>query len=506
MQPQWGSGFEGQRIADLGNGKYRNPVVPGDHADPAILKDGDDYWMTFSSFEAVPGVEIWHSRDLVNWEPKGFALQKPLGSVWAMDIAKHGGRYFIYIPALLPAGGSGIFVIHADSMEGPWSDPVDLGIPGCIDPGHAVDEDGGRWLFVNGIRRIRLSDDGLSVQGEVEHVLHPWQYPEDWVVEMFAPEGPKIFRRGAWFYLVSAVGGTAGPATSHMVTVARAKSLHGPWEHSPRNPMIRTASDAEPWWSRGHATLVEGPAGDWWMVYHGYENGYRTLGRQTLLEPMSWSADGWPVARGGDLSRPLPKPRKGQALAAGRPLSGFGSDGSAPSWSFYCPGPADLARRSGRGGILVLASAGTGMHDSVPLTLLPGDRTWQAEVTLEPRNGATGAFGLYYSRRMYCGIGFDGTTLYTSHYGEEHSWMRQPLKARTLRIRLENRGQVATWWHSADNGPWVRHPWQMEIGGMNHNVFGGFTALKPALFSMGSGETAFRDFTWKGGNHPDLKA
>ena len=78
---------------------------------------------------------------------------------------------------------------------------------------------------------------------------------------MFAPEGPKIVRRGDWFYLITAVGGTSGPPTSHMVIVARSNSIHGPWEHCPHNPLVRTQSADEPWWSRGHATLVEGPGG-----------------------------------------------------------------------------------------------------------------------------------------------------------------------------------------------------------------------------------------------------
>ena len=94
---RWGRSFEGQRKADLGNGAYFNPIVPGDHPDPTILKDGKDYYMTFSSFESYPGLIIWHSRDLVNWAPIGPALKKPLGSVWAMDLIKHNGRYFIYI-------------------------------------------------------------------------------------------------------------------------------------------------------------------------------------------------------------------------------------------------------------------------------------------------------------------------------------------------------------------------------------------------------------------------
>ena len=204
--PKPAAGIEGQRRADLGNGTYLNPIVAGDHPDPTVLKDGDDYYMTFSSSFSYPGVIIWHSRDLVNWAPIGPALTQPIGTVWAMDLIKHQGRYFIYIPAA-PNGQQTIFVIHADNIRGPWSDPIDLKVPGCIDPGHAIGEDGKRYLFFNGVRRIVLTDDGLATAGALEHVYDPWRYPDDWVVEMFAPEGPKVFHRGDWFYLLAAVGG-----------------------------------------------------------------------------------------------------------------------------------------------------------------------------------------------------------------------------------------------------------------------------------------------------------
>ena len=90
------------------------------------------------------------------------------------------------------------FVIWADHIEGPWSDPIDLGIEGCIDPGHAVGEDGKRYLFVNGIRKIRLTDDGLATDGTLEPAYQPWRYPDDWITENFAPEGPKLLRRGEY--------------------------------------------------------------------------------------------------------------------------------------------------------------------------------------------------------------------------------------------------------------------------------------------------------------------
>ena len=255
----WRRDAEGRRIADLGNGHFLNPVLSGDHPDPTVLKDGDDYYATFSSFDAMPGLPLWHSRDLVNWSPIGTALEKPPGIVFASDLVKHEGRYYIYIPFIpapwsrrLPSTPS-IFVITAGSMRGPWSEPHDLGIRGLIDPGHVVGEDGRRYLYLSDGHCVRLSADGLSADGEVTKVYDGWHYPDDWITEAYSLEGPKLFRRGEWFYLVSAVGGTSGPATGHMVIAARSHSVQGPWENCPHNPIVHTRSTEEAWWSRGHA-------------------------------------------------------------------------------------------------------------------------------------------------------------------------------------------------------------------------------------------------------------
>ena len=212
---KWRRGIENQRMADLGDGTFLNPILSGDHPDPSILKDGDDYYMTFSSFESVPGIHIWHSRDLVNWRPVTAALTTNIGSVWAPELIKHEGRFYCYIPARFPEYRSN-YVIWADRIEGPWSAPIDLKLPAHIDPGHIVGEDGKRYLFLNGGDRVRLTDDGLAVDGPVEEgVYDAWRYPEDWIVEGFAQEGPKLLKRGDYFYMITANGGSADGAYGH---------------------------------------------------------------------------------------------------------------------------------------------------------------------------------------------------------------------------------------------------------------------------------------------------
>ncbi|MDC8784500.1 family 43 glycosylhydrolase [Roseateles koreensis] len=498
-----GVGLEGQRRADLGRGRYLNPIVSGDHADPTVLKDGANYYMTFSSFQSCPGAVIWHSQDLVSWAPIVAALQVPIGSVWAMDLIKHEGRYYLYIPVLADAG-TGIYVVYADDIRGPWSAPIDLHVLGCIDPGHVVGEDGRRYLFVNGGRRVRLSADGLATDGPVESgAWQPWQYPADWVVEMFAPEGPKLFRRGEWFYLVSAVGGTAGPPTSHMVTAARARSVHGPWEHCPQNPIVRTQDANEPWWSRGHASVVEGPGGDWWMVYHGYENGMRTLGRQTLLEPIEWTVDGWFRARGGRLDKPLPKPKGGMAGPAGVPLSdAFTGPRLGLQWGFHAAGRDEAARVRFDGDGLLLEGKGRAFGDCSPLTCIVGDRSYEVAAEFEIQGGVHGDFhcglGVFYNERGYAGIAFSRSQMLTYGYGDEQRWMREEMAVSKVNIRMLNRENVLTFHYSVNGQPWKQHAWQMEVSGMHHNVFGGFLSLKAALFSAGVGEVRIRNFVYRG--------
>src|SRR3546814_18204044 len=110
-------------------------------------------------------------------------------------------------------------------------------------------------------------------------------------------------QRGDYYYLITAVGGTAGPPTGHMVIAARSRSLAGPWENDPANPLVRTVSDAEKWWSRGHATVFARPDGRWWTVYPGYEHGQLTLGRTAPRAQVTWSGDGWPRFRGRNHGR-----------------------------------------------------------------------------------------------------------------------------------------------------------------------------------------------------------
>ena len=493
---KWGAGIEGQRKADLGDGRFLNPILAGDRPDPSILKDGDTYYMTHSSFESIPGLVIWKSTDLVNWTPVVAALTRNIGSVWAPELCKHGARYFLYIPARTPEYRSN-WVIWADAIEGPWSDPVDLKLPNHIDPGHIVGEDGKRYLFLSGGDMVELTEDGMSTVGAVRHVYDPWHYPVEWDVEGFSPEGPKVLRKDGWFYMVTAVGGTAGPPTGHMVIVARSKSVFGPWENHPHNPIVRTTSATEKWWSRGHATFVEGPRGDWWTVYHGYENGYWTLGRQTLLDRISWTSDGWPQAEGGDLSTPAAKPVASNGEQHGMALSDdFSTDKFGVQWSFFSAGPEERRRFRIQDRTLHMAAKGTAPKDCSPLTCVQGEQAYEMQVEIEIDEGTTAGLLVFYDNQLYAGLGFDQRNFVTHQYGIERGRPAN-LHGRRMFLRLKNDRHIVTFHHSADGRTWTKFDRQMEVSGYHMNVRGGFMMLRPALYSAGTGEARFRNFEYR---------
>jgi len=504
VKPAWGRTFDNQRRADLGDGTYLNPIMAGDHPDPSILKDGDSYYMTFSSFDAYPGLIIWKSYDLINWVPVTAALTRNIGSVWAPCLCQHEARYFIYIPTKAteePGTKTTSWVIFADRIEGPWSDPVDLDLPDHIDPGHAVGEDGSRWLFLSGGDRVRLSDDGLKRVSAPEHVYDPWRYDDDFAehfpVESFSAEGPKIARRGDYFYLLSAIGGTAGPPTGHMVICARAHSINGPWQQHPRNPLVHTASHAEAWWSRGHATLVEGPDGDGWSVYHGFENGFWTLGRQTLLAPVTWSADGWPDFGGGDLSQPITKPKGGKAGPHGIALSDdFSQDAYGLRWNFFKPGPDEGRRIRRANGVLHMTASGTAPKDSAPLLLIAGDPAYEVSCEIEVDPGVRAGLLLFYDSGLYCGLGFDEKRFITHQYGLERGRPANPY-GQCLHMRLRNDRHIVQMHISGDGQIWKLFDRGMEVSGYHHNVRGGFLMLKPGLYAAGAGEARFRNFRYR---------
>lgn len=473
----------------VGNEFYQNPIFAGDYPDPSIIRDGEDYYIVHSSFNYYPGLLIWTSKDLVNWKPVTHALKKSVGSVWAPDLVKYNNKFYIYFPA-----NETNYVVWADAINGPWSDPIDLKI-GNIDPGHFVDDKGNRYIYFSNGSYVPLSADGLSIVGKETSAYEGWKIPKEWSIECFCLEGPKMMKRGDYFYLTVAEGGTAGPATSHMVISARSKSPFGPWENSPYNPIIRTKDSSEKWWSKGHATLIDDVNGKWWMVFHSYEKDYYNMGRQTLLEPVEWTADGWyKIPDGNKTDEPIQKPA-GKRIQNSFTLSdSFSNTELKSQWQFFNEYDTNRFKPTKEG--LQIKGKGNNIGESSPLLCTPSDHSYTAEVEVEIEGNATAGLILFYDSKLYTGIAADKENVLAIL----RSWQfptQKGVNKTHLFLRLDKKEQLVNMFYSIDGKEWNKIENSAEVSSFNHNVLSGFMSLRLGLSAVGEGQVTFKNFVYK---------
>lgn len=476
---------------------YINPILGGDYPDPTVVRVDSDFYMTHSSFNYQPGLAILHSRDLVHWELVSYALDSYLGAVWAPDISYYDGKYWIYFTVDSVGLPYATWMVWAEHPEGPWSEPKRLETGGSIDPCHVLDvETGERWLYMSGGHRIALNKEGTEAVGNLEKIYDGWKIPEDWVYDGFALEGPKIRHIGDYYYWLNAQGGTAGPPTAHMEVVARSKSLKGPWENSPGNPLVHTYSGDETWWCKGHSSLIDTPEGEWWLVSHAYRKGYVGLGRQTILEPIFFE-EGWPVAPlGGDVDKPISLPicvnGKEDIKDRHEYLSAFriGLD-----WRFYKENdPSRIV--SNEHGVITIKAKGTKPADASPLLFIAGEEAYEYQVKATLKGNARVGLVNFYNERFYAGIGYDVHSRF--------SWRRADERARsliegpsTIWLKIRNEDQILTGYYSEDGTHWQKQAWGYEVSGYNHNTAGEFQSLLPGLVAIGEGEVTFEDFNYR---------
>jgi xylan 1,4-beta-xylosidase len=375
------------RATTAGPGEYRNPILQGFYPDPSIERVGRDYYLVNSSFAYFPGLPVFHSRDLVSWTQIGNAIDRPsqfdfkqIGlsrGIFAPDLSHHGGIFYL-AGTCVDCGGN--FVMTAQKPAGPWSDPRWNPIDG-IDPSLFFDADGSAWILNNGPPARKPDYDGhraiwiqrfdpktLTPFGERTMIVNRGVHPADkpiWI------EGPHLLRRGGYYYLIAAEGGTA---ENHSEVVFRSKSVTGPYAPGPVNPILtqRTLDPARPFpiTSTGHAAFVATPKGDWWSVFLGtrpYRDGFYNLGRETFLLPVRWT-DGWPelTASGAAVPYVHRRPDLPRQPAAAVPNSGafhvrdaFARATLAPYWVQIRAG--DLAWRRLADGALNLEARPVGI-------------------------------------------------------------------------------------------------------------------------------------------------
>lgn len=462
-------------------------IFPGDYPDPSILKDGEDYYLTHSSFEHYPGLLIWHSKDLKQWKPVVRALTKYTGSVYAPDLIKYRGKYYIYFPGVTVENGWKVYVITADNIKGPWSDPVLVGDFWAIDPGFITDENGKPYLHLNEGRVVELSEDGLTSVGDVRYTYEGWPIPEDYGIECFCLESPKLLFKDGYYYLTSAQGGTAGPSTSHAVVSARSKTPTGPWENNPYNPVIRTWNSLEPWMSKGHGTLFEGPGGQWYVVYHAYERGYYTLGRQTLIEPVTWTSDGWFKRTISDTFNISYEKTYNTAISS----DNFSSPVPKLQWTFF--GNNSYQSASLEDGQLILQSE---KEDMTVIHCFVPDHNYTAQAEVDPQDGVEVGIAAFYNKSHYVGIAIKDGKVYTTRDGKPGIEIEAE-DARFLKMEMQNHD--LKFQYSSDGLTWQYHPYAYEVSTYNHNALGEFLALKTAIWCSGPGQARIDNFIYSPG-------
>lgn len=320
-----------------------NPVLSGFHPDPSLCRVGDDFYLATSTFEWFPGVEIHHSRDLVNWNPVARPLDTPdlldlrgvqsSGGVWAPCLSWADGLFWLVFTNVTTWRGepqadwgqfkdTPNFVVTAPTIQGPWSSPSFLNASG-FDPSLFHDTDGRKWL-VNmqwDYRLGRHQFPGILLQ-EFDPQTRTLVGPSKLIfrgTDIRFTEGPHLYRRGEFYYLLCAEGGTG---YGHAVTLVRSRSLEGPWEIHPWHPLLHSlpdrtllqtlsgvdflADNAPPLpdgfyttiQKAGHASMVEWKGNEWVLAHLCGRplpgTVHCPLGRETALQKIVWKEDGWP--------------------------------------------------------------------------------------------------------------------------------------------------------------------------------------------------------------------
>jgi len=298
----------------MSNFVYKNPVIPGFNPDPSICRVGGDFYLVTSTFEFFPGVPVYHSKNLVNWEMIGHCLtrdsQLPLGGcpasggIFAPTLRHHDGIFYMTTTNVSHKGN---FIVHTHDIQGEWSEPVWIDQKG-IDPSLLFEDDKVYFCSnggMNGEPGIYMCELN-PVSGEI--------YTESRLISNGCggryPEAPHVYKWNGRYYLMLAEGGTE---YGHMVTIQRSKSPYGPYEPCPHNPILshRDNTGALDIECTGHADIIEDNLGNWWMVSLGVRplspNGNKVLlhnlGRETFLSPLHWDEQGWPqVGNNGKIS------------------------------------------------------------------------------------------------------------------------------------------------------------------------------------------------------------
>ena len=477
---------------------YRNPILRGFHPDPSVLRVGENYYLVNSSFVFFPGLPVFHSRDLIHWQLIGHAVENlELSGLaglrggfgyWAPDISFWRGRFWVVATLRRDTPPYRLQMItSAADPRGPWDAPRFLPLDG-IDPSLFADDDGRRYMLLNpGATLTELDENGNQVS-DPEMIFFG--------SARIKPEGPHLLRKDGWYYLFLAEGGTG---EGHMETVMRSRSLKGPYEACPFNPILSRKNPFSPVKRSGHGKPVSTPDGRWFMVYlcgRGVE-GKTVMGRETALDPMSWTADGWPMVnrlRGPSCLQALPFPQAGTG-AGGKPFGGVYNS----EWVSPRSDAGTFAEFSSDG---IRLSGGPDPAGRSPCSLLlrrQAEPRFSHAALADLSAAASGCFaGLtgYYDERSFFLFGLrkteDGCLLeLTEQIGDQRLIrLSRPLAGCSARLRVEGDGFGRSLFLGDEKVLDFRADYLCDEA---LSGFKRFTGALLGLFAVGPGRALFRD-------------
>lgn len=445
---------------------YQNPVIGGDFADPTIIRVGDTYYASGTSSEWAPHYPIYTSKDLVNWEQIGHVFEKmpewTSGSFWAPELYHYKGTFYVYYTARRKADG--VSVIAVATTDDPKKGFTDRGIicewgSEAID-GYVFEDDDGKRYFswkAYGLEKNRpisllaseLSEDGLKLEGEAFDLLQADGKP-------ISAEGQVMMKRGEWYYLFYSSKGCCGRGCDYQIEVARAKSVKGPWENSPLNPIL---AGGEEWKCPGHGTLVTLPDKRSYFLFHAYntkENVY--TGRQGLLDEVAWTDEGWPFFAGGRTPAgsgvsPFGKEQNPRPVNF---LDSFDTPKRGVSWQWDLQRPPTIRMESGKLHLGVTdASEPSAAGTFYGVRVLKGD--YVLDATIDPAGPAQEGIGVYGDSKSVLALRIEGTDAVLSKVekGESKQVATVPLpEGKTTRLRMVARGDKYRFYTSADGEEW----------------------------------------------------
>ncbi|MDR1098026.1 MAG: glycoside hydrolase family 43 protein [Tannerella sp.] len=500
---------------------FENPVIPGFYPDPSVCRVGDDYYLVTSSFEYFPGIPVFHSKDLVHWEQIGHCLTRPSQlkldqckaseGLWAATIRYHEGVFYM-INTNMSYGGH--FFVTAEDPAGEWSDPVWID-QGGIDPSLFWDDDGSAYLTTNGgaDKEIILTKIDLKTGKLLTEPVSIWMGTGGW-----NPEGPHIYKKDGWYYLLIAEGGVR---QAHCATVARSRDIRGPYVGGPANPILthnRYLAQRNLIQGVGHGDFVDAPDGSWWMVFLGHRqyNNHFPLGRETFLAPVIWPREGWPVVYGGN---PIALNMDCQTLpqhpVPQKPVrDDFTDEKPGFEWNYLRTPVFENYSLSARKGFLSLTGSAVSLDDQHTPTFLGRrqqhfDFTATARMEFSPSAAnETAGLTVYMNNRYHYDLYLQKGNKLTLRYkvgNIDHLEKEVRVNGDKLQLRVSGKSRTYIFSYSDDNGKTFRPLGTIDAHLLSPMTAGGFTGVYLGMFASGNGKPSrsaacFDWFDYQGGS------